>query len=125
MQEFREISFTRRLESGDDPYEADMRVVFNRKGRSYRRILSRVRPGVFADVPMEGDVALYGKRLMQEKRIMAQFDDANRPGRPILKEVSQVVQVPCPACLGEGEAEDRHGNWRDCRQCNGSGYVER
>lgn len=120
---YREISFTRMLDSGDDPYEADMLVVFGKGGRSYRRIISRVNPAVVSDVLMEGDAALYEKRLMHEKRVMADHDDKNRRGRPILKEVSKPVQVVCPACIGEGECEDRHGNWRDCKQCDGEGYV--
>lgn len=123
-ERYREISFTRQLENGDDPYEADMRVVFHHNGRSYRRILSRVRPGVYADVLMEGDPVLYEKRLIKEKRIMASFDDRNQPGRPILKTSSSIRKVPCPACHGEGEAPDRHGNWRDCKQCDATGFVD-
>lgn len=122
-EQYREISFTRMLESGEDPYEADMRVVFDIDGRSYRRIVSRMRPGVYADVMMEGDAKIYERRLLHEKKVMADFDDANRVGRPILKEVRAAVQAPCPSCHGEGEAPDKHGNWKDCRHCKGAGYV--
>lgn len=122
-ERYREISFSQQLESGDDPYEADMRVVFHDNGRSYRRILSRVRPGVYADVLMEGDPVLYEKRLMKEKRIMATFDDWNRPGRPILKTSSSIRKMPCPACHGEGEAPDHNANWKPCQQCAGEGYI--
>lgn len=124
-ERYREISFSRLLDSGDDPYEADMRVVFDMDGRSYRRILSRVRQGVYTDVSMEGDAALYEKRLMHEKRVMADFDDANRPGRPLLKEVTIEQEPVCPACGGLGECEDKHGNWKPCKQCTGSNDVER
>lgn len=120
-EQYREISFTRMLENGNDPYEADMRVVFDMDGRSYRRILSRVRQGVYTDVLMEGDAALYERRLMHEKRVMADFDDANRPGRPLLKTVSEDTDEPCPACHGSGEAPDVHGNWKTCKQCGGVG----
>lgn len=122
-ERFREFSFLYRLDNGDDPYEADMRVVFDHRGRSYRRILSRVKSGVYADVPMEGDAKLYERLLMKEKRIMADFDDMNRPGRPILKEITPAVDVQCPDCTGDGEAEDKHGNWRTCKRCKGNGYV--
>lgn len=120
-EQFREISFTRMLETGDDPYEADMLVVFDMDCRSYRRIRSRVRPGVYADVLMEGDAELYEKRLMHEKRVMADFDDANRPGRPIFKTITDEPERVCPACGGIGEAEDKHGNWKVCKQCGGVG----
>lgn len=119
---YREISFTRMLDSGEDPYEADMRVIFDMDGRSYRRIISRVRRGVYADVMMEGDAELYERRLMHEKKIMAGFDDANRPGRPILKQVDGPAETRCPDCI-DGEAEDKHGNWKTCRRCEGEGYV--
>lgn len=120
-ERYREISFTRMLESGDDPYEADMRVVFDLDGRSYRRILSRVRQGVYSDVLMEGDARLYERRLMHEKKVMADFDDANRSGRPIVKPIPSIAQDVCPACHGQGEAPDRHGNWKACGQCGGVG----
>lgn len=123
VEKYREVSFTRMLESGDDPYEADMRVVFDMDGRSYRRILSRVRQGVYADVTMEGNAKLYEKRLMHEKKVMADFDDANRPGRPIVKQVDGHTEARCGDCLGDGEAPDNHGNWKTCQRCEGEGYV--
>ena len=123
-ERYREISFTRMLDNGEDPYEADMRVVFDENGRSYRRIISRMNPRVTADIAMEGDARLYEKKLMHEKRVMADYDDKNRPGRPILKVVSGKVEVRCGDCLGDGEAPDKQGNWKECKRCDGSGYVE-
>lgn len=118
MEQYRELSFTRSMSDGKT-FEADTILVI-RNGRAYRRVQSKTRPWFCTDVPVEGDPVAYEKRLMHEKRVMADYDERNRLGM-VPKPVGVAPNEPCAECGGSGEAEDKHGNWKTCRACGGAG----
>lgn len=118
-ERYREISYTRR--NGDDAgFEADTELVF-RNGKAFRRIRSQTVRTYIVDVPCAGDPVAYERRLMVEKREMSRFDDRNRKQRGYPKPATAPRAEPCPGCGGEGEYEDKHGNWKTCKMCGGEG----
>ena len=116
-ERYREISFTRLVGSREDGIEADTTLVF-RDGQAYRRIRSKTRPGFYTDVRADGDPVEYERRILHEKRVMSDFDEAGRL-RAVPKPAPDVQETVCPDCNGVGEAPDKHGNWKTCRRCGG------
>ncbi len=119
---YRELSFTRR--SGEtDTMLADTEIVIDEDGKSFYMVRSKTNPLYVVPIPMEGDPAAVASKVLAERRAMAKYDADRAPGVAIAKPVAVATKTPCPACRGEGECEDKHGNWKPCRQCGGTGEV--
>lgn len=117
-EQYREISYIQRKGDTQDALTSDTTLVFHGK-QAYRRIRSHTVPGFYTDVRCDGDPVEYERVLLNEKRIMADFDKHNA-SRAVPKPKPREDVGPCQECIG-GEYEDKHGNWKTCPVCGGEG----
>ena len=117
-EQYREISYIQRAGDSTDALTADTTLVFH-GGQAYRRIRSKSVPGFYTDVRCDGDPVAYERLLLNEKRVMADFDTHNA-SNAVPKPESSATQGPCSECIN-GEYEDKHGNWKTCPACGGEG----
>lgn len=116
-EQYREVSYIQRADDVRDALTANTTLVFH-GGQAYRRIRSKSVPGFYTDVRCDGDPVAYERLLLHEKRVMADFDERNGSGyTPKPPRVERDGQ--CEGCGGDGEYEDKHGNWKTCPACGG------
>lgn len=118
-EQYREVSYIRRNGEPRESLTADTTLVFHGR-KAYRRIRSKFVRGYYTDVPCDGDPVEYERQLLHEKRVMADFDERQRLGA-VPKPPRQEISEACDGCGGDGEYEDKHGNWKTCPKCGGEG----